>query len=241
MRAKRLFIIILLLAGKAAFGQSDVLAQFKTLSTSPAPKDTAKASTAVYDHRIPDVFGGFGFVIGNSNAGAKINYGESRELFLGFGGGWLITKWDGIGFDIYYKSTSFYLAQDSGKTLPSKDIHQSEKLTFDNFGGRVFERIYMGKFFVDVGPYFEWTFFTKHVTWDSYSFSFGNTTKVTERQLNFTNPTSYGFIFMAGKNLLGPVIYFNYRLSNLFKSPSSQGIFYPELPKYVIGITLGIF
>lgn len=211
--------------------------------------DTAKKATVTtpdtsanyYDKIAGDGFIGFGFVLGNSNKGAKINYGESREFIVGLGVGYRFVKCNAIGMDLYYKSTDYFLAQDSSKILPDNNLHKSEKLSFNNFGGLAFDRFYIGDFYLDGGFYFDWTFYTKHITWDIVNSSYGSTTKVIEKQLDFTNETNYGLTFRFGKTE-GVSLYFNYRLSNLFKPLNIAGrtspLNYPELPAYVLGVVI---
>lgn len=237
MKLKYFIVAAALFSFTGTFGQFSL----KKLSPGSSISDTSKSS---YEKTMGDGFIGFGFVLGTSNAGAKVNYGESREFIVGIGAGRRFVKWNGLGLDIYYKSTGFYLAQDSGKVLPNNNLHKSEKISFDNFGALVYDRFYFGKFFLDGGFYFDWTFYTKHITRDSYSFSYGSTTKVIEKQLDFTNSTNYGLTFRLGKTQ-GLSLYFNYRLSKVFKplpaavGPTNAGFTYPELPVYVLGITLG--
>lgn len=234
MNIKSLVSIALISVSAAAFAQGNI----PFLKKTPAAPDTSKDS---YEKLLTDGFIGFGFVLGSSNPGATVSLGESREFVVGIGVGYKFVKWNGIGIDGYYKSTDFFLAQDSTKVLPNNQLHKSEKISFDNFGALAFDRFYIGKFFFDGGFYFDWTFYTKHIMWDTYSFSYGSTTKTIEKQLSFTNATNYGLTFRIGKTE-GISLYFNYRLSTLFKSftPSgtSTAVLYPELPTYVLGIVL---
>ena len=234
MKINIFITLLLLLSFTGVFGQKGDAIPFMKKSDVNL-QDTSKTK---YNKPIGDGFIGFGFVLGTSNKGAKVNYGESREFIVGAGGGYRFFKWNGLGLDIYYKSTGFYLAQDSGKVLPDSILHKSEKISFDNFGGLVYDRFYIGPVFLDGGFYFDWTFYTKHITWDNYSFSYGNTTKVIEKQLKFTNTSNYGLTFRIGQTD-GVSLYFNYRLSNLFKATSPQSTPYPELPVYVLGIVVG--
>lgn len=237
MNLKYLLVPALLLTITTAYSQkNDELAKMKKAWSSTADKSAGDTSQNSYDKNITDAFIGFGFVVGKSNKGAQVNYGESREFIVGLGGGRRFVKWNGIGGDLYYKSTGFFLAQDSTKILPNNNLHSSEKVSFDNFGGLVYDRFYFGTIFFDGGFYYDWTFYTKHITWDTFSFSYGKVTKTLEKQLNFTNSTNYGLTFRLGSTK-GVAFYFNYRLSKVFKT-SPQGINYPELPPYVIGITV---
>jgi Putative auto-transporter adhesin, head GIN domain len=209
-----------------------------------------------------DAFIGMGFVMGGTKAGnaysgssypngkvdANVKYGSSREFILGFGHAYNLAKWNALGWDVYYKSTDFYLNQDSTKTFPNKALHQAEKLSFQNFGGLIYDRFYIGrKIFLDGGIYGDWTFHSKWVTWDGNSPS-ASSTKTIERNFSYVNPTNYGVMVRFGMTK-GLSVYFNYRVSNLFKPIDYDAggvatplyMYYPELPAYTIGITLGSF
>ncbi len=195
-----------------------------------------------FSHKFGDGFIGWGYVLGPDNAGAAIRYGRSREFYMGFGGGYKFFKWNGIGVDIYYKSTDFYLTQDSTKRLPNATLHNAEKISFDNLGGLVFDRFYIGKMYFDGGFYYEWAFYTKHITWDDNheANSIGSTTKTIDRSLTFANTTNYGLTFRAGMQN-GISFYFNYRMTNLFSQAQGATAGPPELPQYTLGIVFGGF
>lgn len=199
--------------------------------------DTAESNYS--NHTFGDGFIGFGFVLGGSQKGADIRYGRSREFGMGFGSGYKFFKWNGIGFDLYYKSTDFFLVQDSTKTLTGNAQHSSEKVAFNNFGGLVFDRFFIGSLYLDGGFYYEWTFNSRHVSWDNH-LNGSESTKSIDRQLSFANPTNYGLTFRLGMRN-GISFYFNYRLSNLIKSNANSLIATPQLPQYTVGINLGAF
>lgn len=189
---------------------------------------------------VNDGFIGGGFVTGGSQAGAPVKYGASREFIVGGGWEYKIFKWDGIGVDVYYKSTDFYLNEDSAKTFPNKTLHDQEKISFQNFGGLVYDRLHFGKnIFLDGGIYGDWAFHSKYITWDDNT-SDASSTKIIQRNLSFVNPLDYGLTFRFGSTE-GLSIYFNYRLSNLFQNTPASSPAYPELPAYTIGINIGGF
>jgi hypothetical protein len=205
------------------------------------------------ENNFKDGFVGFGFVLGTSQAGAKVKPGDSREFIVGFGVGHKFCKYDGIGIDIYYKSTSFFLVQDSTKVLPNNTLHNSEKIAFNNAGGLIFNRFYFGTIYIDAGFYYDFAFDTKDVTWDKFSNTnaAGSTTaKTINSPLLFTNNTNYGLTFRLGK-VEGISFYFNYRLSKVFDQnyngvqspPNAQGqghiTPYPDLPPFVLGLIIG--
>jgi len=187
-----------------------------------------------------DAFIGGGFVTGGTQAGAPVKYGASREFIAGFGWEKKIGKWDGIGMDFYYKSTDFYLNEDSAKTFPNKILHQQEKISVQNFGGLVYDRIHFSrKIFLDGGVYGDWAFHSKYITWDANT-SGTESTKTIQRNLSFVNPLDYGLTFRFGYSE-GFSVYFNYRLSNLFQNMPASEPTYPQLPVCVVGIDIGGF
>lgn len=187
-----------------------------------------------------DAFISMGFVTGGTQIGAPVIYGSSREFTMGFGYSYSLAKWNALGWDIYYKSTDYYLKQDSAKTFPDKTLHESEKISFQNFGGLIYDRFYIGKkLFLDGGIYGDWTFHSKLVTWDA-NVQDVSSVKTTDRNLSFVNATNYGLNFRVGF-IYGISLYFNYRLSGLFQNPAAPAAAYPELPAYTVGITLGSF
>ncbi len=194
-------------------------------------------------HSFSDAYIGFGYVFGPEHAGDRIKYGRSREFNFGLGGGYKFFKWNGIGADIYYKSTDFFLEPDADKILPNPTIHNAEKISFNNLGGLVFDRFFIGKIFFDGGIYYDWIFMSRHVTWDNYANGNGagaSITKTIDRSLSFVKPSDYGLQFRFGAKE-GFSFYFNYRMSNLFKQTSNGNLATPELPPYVLGIVLGGF
>jgi len=182
-------------------------------------------------HNHAEAFIGGGFVTGGSN-GATIRYGRSREFIVGLGHAYKFCKWNGIGWDIYYKSTDFYLAQNSPKTFPESALYQTEKVSTQNFGGLVYDRFYLAKkLFLDGGVYGDLAFHSKHITWDNN----GESKTV---NLSYVNPFDYGVSFHMG--IGGDVVlYCNYRLSALLQNTNSTtNQPYPTLPAYTFGIIL---
>jgi|GEM_PF-1306075 hypothetical protein len=207
-------------------------------------EDDDSASASGFKHSFSDGYIGYGYVLGPEHYGAAIRYGRSREFNFGFGGGYKFCKWNGIGADIYYKSTDFFLVQDSTKVIPNSVLHNNEeKISFNNIGGLLFDRFFIGKYFLDGGIYYDWIFYSRHVAWDNYSSpnAAGSTsTKTIDRNLSFIQPSDYGLEFRLGsKN--GFCFYFNYRMADLFKKASGATSGPPELPPYVLGINIGGF
>jgi len=178
-------------------------------------------------------FIGMGFVTGGNN-GVPIKYGASREFIMGFGNAYKFLKWNAIGWDIYYKSTGYYFAQNLPKRFPDTIQHNAQKISLQNFGGFVYDRFifasgYHGKLALDIGFYFDWTFNSREVNWDNNS-----SIKTIDRGLSITNPTNYGLTARL-EFVRGLSCYFSCRLSKVFNYSDS-----PTLPACVLGITIGL-
>jgi len=234
MNLKNCIVGLVLISSLSALGQAGL-----TKFTHPnSPSDTAGSAT---DKLIGDGFIGCGFILGNSMVGDKVIYGQSREFIVGAGVGYRLATWNGFGIDLYYKNTNFFLVQDSSKIFPTTSLYNNEKVTLDNFGALVFDRFYIKSLFIDAGFYFDWTFYTKHVTWVNYSTANpngGSTTINIDEQLVYFNSYNYGLTFRFGKSN-GPSLYFNYRLTNVFDNHFTKFYDLP-LPPYVLGIIIGI-
>jgi len=212
------------------------------ISSDGTANDSTDDEKGYYSHGFNDGFIGWGYVLGSDNAGATIRYGRSREFYMGVGGGYKFVKWNGIGVDVYYKSTGFFLNQDSTKKFPNTALHNQEKIALDNFGATVFDRFFIKHMFFDGGVYFEWAFSTRHVTWDDNHAAgrIGSSTKVIDRGLTFANTSNYGLSFRLGWQN-GVSFYFNYRLSDMFKTTQGYPVAPPEMPQYTLGIVFGSF
>ncbi len=244
MNLKHRITVSFLFISMAAFCQLPSLLKNKdTDSTGASGTDSASKKQS---KDVVDFFIGGGFVFGPSDNGDKIQYGASREFAVGMGYARMLFKWNAIGIDAYYKSTGYYLTQDSSKILPNTNLHNSEKISFDNLGGLIFDRFYFGKVFFDGGFYTDWVMVSKHVTNDYYTVANvngGSSTHSVDRQLVFLNDYNYGLTFRFGK-VNGVVLYFNYRLTNVFTKGTTQGtdMYYNlPLPPYVIGLVIGTF
>lgn len=243
MEIKNYLTAILMCLSFASFSQVNIQLQGdKTNETNQKTDSTSKKA----NKNVFDFFIGGGFVLGPSDEGDKIEYGASREFLVGIGYARKLVPWNGLGIDLYYKSTGYYLAQDPSKILPNNVLHNSEKISIDNLGGLIFDRFYFGKVFLDGGFYFDWAMLTKHITNDYYTVANvngGSSTHSIDRQLVFTNDYNYGLTFRFGQ-VNGVALYFNYRLTNVFTKGTAQSpdLYYNlPLPAYVIGIVIGSF
>lgn len=194
-------------------------------------------------HGMLDAYWGFGYVAGPENQGSRVMYGRSREFNLTWGYGYKFCKFNGIGADIYYKSTDFFLEPDADKMIPNNTINAAQKIAFNNFGGVIFDRFYFGSIFIDGGVYYDWIFHNRYVTWNNFvapNYDQAYYEKTIETNLSFVNSSDYGLMFRFGFKH-GISFYFNWRKSNLLKNFNGENFGPPQLPPYVFGINFGEF
>lgn len=207
--------------------------------TSSSTNDSTSSSHSGFKHRFDDAYVGFGWVSGPNHNNADVQYGRSREFSIGFGEGYKFFKWNGIGVDVYYKSTDFFIEQNAMKTFPDATIHNAEKIAFNDFGGLLFDRFFIGKYFIDAGIYGDWIFHNRIVTWDHYDIG-GTTKTITRNALPLLSDFDHGVQARIGsKN--GISFFFNYRMTDLLKQPDGSTNGAPQLPPYVFGIDIGGF
>ncbi|MDQ3193067.1 MAG: hypothetical protein M3Q58_15895 [Bacteroidota bacterium] len=186
----------------------------------------------------------YGFVFGPSQAaGSAIRYGNSTDFNVGYRYKRKISNFYALGFDFAYGVTSFNIDQQQGKTLPNNVFHDNEKINFNHLGVSLYNRFNFGKRgniignFLDIGAYGNWEFIVKHIYTENYvspNIANARFTRVINRQLNYTNPLNYGVQARLGFNRYA--FYGSYRLSDKFK----QEFMYPELPRFIIGLQIGL-
>ena len=186
---------------------------------------------------------GYGFFADPSNKGAKIKYGNSGEMLVGFRYKYKICNYYALGADLGLGFISYNLKDDEEKVLPDIVNHDKEKINFSNLKLQVYQRINfdrrgnsLGKY-LDLGAYGGWNFGTKHYFKDKPDGTSFNIIEVTEKRLDYIEDLSYGIITRVGSNNWS--VFAIYRLSDLFKKTELIPVKYPELPKLVIGVEIG--
>ena len=188
---------------------------------------------------------GGGLVLGESdNDSAEIVVGSSNQFKIGVRHKWKITKHYAFGLDLSYDLTDFRLDQNDRKILPDSIQHDKEKINFNNLNLELYQRINFGRRgndvgnFIDIGGYGSWAFSVKHHTWDDLSptqSSTAESVKSTYSGLKYVNAVNYGLSARIGSGRY--VAYGKYRLSDMF----DEDFGYPELPRLVLGIEIGLF
>lgn len=191
--------------------------------------------------RYGHLYFGYGFIIGEAeNDSAATRPIKSSSFNLGWLWKWRVNRWYELGFDASYHYTAFHLKQDSIKIVPNKLIHKREKLVFNNIQLIPFQRFKIRNryhstgTFIDLGGYFGWNYRVKHQTVENNRAPGAGKTRSVNLDLQYTEDFSYGVITRLGFNRF--VFYGRYRFSDLFLEEENL----PELPRFEVGLTIGI-
>lgn len=245
----------LLLLGLLISLQGKILAQ-KVLLYQDVAQDTVKQTFGPNLKYFGHFYGGFGMMAGPAETGSEIDYLKSHEFLMGYRFKYKVGKVYGLGFDATVTFQSVFLKQEEGKTLPTPDLYEEEKLKFTNVGLGFYNRFNFGKRgnyvgnFLDLGVYGNLMPFKTHIYEDDHLFGLVGPldgvkkVKVRETGLKYLSDTNYGFLARIGFNRY--VLYGNYRLSDLFNSgygvARTDGVIkrYGELPRLSVGFQIGI-
>lgn len=188
------------------------------------------------------LFVGYGLVAGPAGPGAGLRYGPaSAELR---GGGRLklrLSQALAANLDLSYAYLRFELAQNDRKTLPAPGLHRRESLALHQLGADLSLRLNAGRRGNVVGRYLDllaggaWAAGTAHATEDDPAPGVG-AVATTERGLPYLRRWSGGVGARLGIDryaLVGRC-----RLSDALRPVVGGG---PELPRWVLGLEVGLF
>ncbi len=183
-------------------------------------------------------FLGIQFIVGPpENNSAEIYYGRSRSMEYGYRYKRRFNDTFSIGSEINARRHAFHIKQTGKKEVPDNIKKDSEKLVFLDAGLGFYKRMnfgqrgnYIGRF-LDLGAYASWVFHTRHVFFLEED---GLNTRVRVTGMNYPAGFAWGLNARIGFNNL--VIKGSYQLSDHFKDNSGL----PELPKYSVGLEIGL-
>lgn len=187
------------------------------------------------------LFLAYGFLLGEPESdSADIIYGKSSAFQIGLLFKWRVAKIMELGFDISYHYAAFHLEQDSSKLIPNRQLHDKEKMLFNDLMLTPFVRIKLkNKYhstgtFIDLGGFAGFTYRAVHYTVDYKLVPNSHRTKIRDIRLDYNQSYSYGAMVRLGFNRI--IIYGKYRFSDLFKKEFN----YPELPRVEAGLMIGL-
>lgn len=177
------------------------------------------------------------------NKGAEIIYGLSTCINIGYRFKFKIVEFYSIGFNANYNFQKYVIKQEAEKIFPNSNLHDKEKIRFNNAGIEFYNRINAGKRgntigkYLDIGLYGKWAFAINHFIKDKVVDENNKAELVITKYSNlmYTERLLYGFSARLGINRLA--ISAEYRLSDLFK----KEYHFPELPRFSIGLELALY
>jgi hypothetical protein len=187
---------------------------------------------------------GYDAVVGRANGpGADLRSGASGQVLLGVRQKYRLNQTAALGFDLRYARLVYQLAQNDRKVLPTSTQHKREHLALPQFQAEAFARLSLSRRGNVVGNYLDllgwggWVISTAHHYEDSPGPTGSGRVEVTERELNYIRRWSYGVGARLGSGRYAVVA--RHRLSDTFTSAAATR--YPELPRWVVGLELGMF
>lgn len=183
-----------------------------------------------------------GLVAGSGEAGAKLHYGfTSAEARVGGRLKLRLSQSVALCGDLAYAYLRYELAQEAGKQVPSSVLHEHESLFMHQLATEVALRFNYGRRGNAVGRYFDllaggsWAAGTGHSTEDVPAPGISSVA-TTERGLPYLR--RFGASVGGRLGLDRYALAARYRLSPAFTSSYAA---WPELPRWVVGIEVGLF
>lgn len=204
--------------------------------------DTVKTTWGPNRRYFGHLLVGYGLVVGPAGAGAGLRYGfPSAEVR---GGGRLkfrFTQALAFNLDLGYAYRRYALAQDGQKTVPTPALHRRESLGLHQLYAESSLRLNAGRRGNAIGRYLDllaggsWAVATTHTTEDDPGPGIGSV-ETTEHGLPYLRrwTGSVGARLGIDRYALAA----RYRLSPAFGAAYAS---WPELPRWVLGVEMGLF
>jgi hypothetical protein len=190
------------------------------------------------------VFLGYTPVAGRpAGPGADLQPFSSAELFLGMRYKFKLGNSAAAGFDVRYARLVYALEQNARKVVPSAQRHQRESLVLSQVQLEPYWRLSYGRRgnvigrYVDVSGWGGWAMAVTHRTEDAPGPTGGKRLTSTEHGLRYLRRWPYGVGARLGAGRYALVG--RYRLSRTFTASADPA--YVELPRWLVGLELGIF
>ena len=185
---------------------------------------------------------GLGLVAGPAEAGAALRYGVySGESRVGLRLKRRLSQAFALHADLAYTYLRYELAQQAGKTLPGPQLHEREALTLHQAGSELGLRLNYGRRGNAVGRYLDvlaggnWVFASRHTVQDAPPP--GTTSlEITEAGLMYLRRWTGSAGARLGFDRYALTA--RYRLTPTFTPDFAA---WPELPRWVLGVELGVF
>ena len=204
--------------------------------------DTVKASVGPNRRYFGHLYAGYGLVAGRDEEGAALRHGQgSSELRAGGRLKFRLNQALALNLDLGYAYLRYDLRQNAQKAVPSPVQHRRESLGLHQLYSEASLRLNVGRRGNSVGSYFDvlaggsWVAATNHVTEDAPSTGV-RSVETTERGLPYMRRWTSCAGARFGMDRYAVVG--RYRLSRAFGSAYGA---WPELPRWVVGVEIGLF
>jgi hypothetical protein len=236
-RAARLAVAAMGLAGVPGLAQAQ-----QVLVQADVAEDTLKSVYGPNRLYFGHLYVGYGLVAGPADTGAGVRYGfSSGELRVGGRFKMRLGQALALNLDAGYAYQYFGLTQNSQKTLPTPALHRRESLGLHLLFSEASLRVNAGRRGNSVGRYLDllagggWVGATTHMTEDDPATGISSI-ETTERGLPYLRRWTGGVGARFGIDRYALVG--RYRLSPAFGSGYAA---WPELPRWVVGLEVGLF
>lgn len=236
LRSRLGLLLVLGGAGLPAAQAQQVLVQANVAD------DTVKTTFGPNRRYFGHLYVGYGLVAGPAGTGAGLRYGlHSAELR---GGGRLkfrLNQLLALNLDAGYAYLRYDLAQNDQKTVPTPALHRSENLGLHQLYSEISLRLNAGRRGNSVGSYLDllaggtWAAATSHTTEDEPAPGISSI-ETTERGLPYLRRWTGGVGARLGFDRYALTT--RYRLTSSF-GPSLANA--PELPRWLLGVEIGLF
>ncbi|GAC1374844.1 MAG: hypothetical protein NVSMB30_18240 [Hymenobacter sp.] len=232
---------LVLLATLLSWGSRAAQAQ-QVLVQANVADDTVKTRFGPNRRYFAHLVAGYGMVAGSAGPGAALRRGlGSCEVR---GGGRLkvrLTQLLALNLDLGYAYLRYDLVQNGQKTVPTPAQHRREELSQHQAYSEFSIRLNAGRRGNAIGRYLDllagggWGLGTAHTTEDDPAPGIGSQ-ETTERGLPYLRPWTGGVGARLGIDRYALAV--RYRLSPAFGAAYAP---WPELPRWVLGVEIGLF
>ena len=216
-------------------------AQRPLLSTDVAV-DTARQTYGPNRRHFRHLYVAYLPVLGQAGRGAQLRPWASAELAVGLREKLQLLGPLAIGADVRYVFVRYGLAQKADKVLPDARLHHREALLLHRIDLEGWARLRFGRrgntvgHYLDLGGWGGWVAATAHHTEDEPNNARAKRISTTETGLPYLRRWSYGVGGRLGSQRIALTA--RYRLSDTFR-PAWMGV-YPELPRWLVGVEIGV-
>lgn len=195
---------------------------------------------AFYQH----LYLGYAPVVGAAaGPGAPLRYPQSGELFAGVRTKWRVSGAAAVGIDARFAYLRYQLRQTSGKQVPGPQPHYREALSLTQLQLEPFGRLSFGRrgnvvgHYLDLSGWGSWAPTTAHTYEDRPGTGQGGRTLVREVRPAYLHRWHWGAGARLGSGRYALLA--RYRLSSTFGGAAPAT--YPELPRWLLGLEVGVF